>query len=167
MVAAIADGNTTQREVIDWVIEQGQHNSASEQAVLFYLASRAFYRTGNPEGAEVGQVLYAASYVERIQVATGIKGHDSVRRVLDRLQDKAYIQRERRRDAGTHAPNIIYVLWTPDAARLRQALREGSQRLPVALMQRPTAPVTRPRQKADLVLLQGGEATMPTPHGEV
>lgn len=155
MVAAIAAGNTSHWRVTQWVYGQGRFNDVYEQAVLAYLAAHAFYREPNPEGGEVGQVLYQASYFESIMTGTGIKSRKAVRSALNRLQDKAYIQRETRGPIGANEPHRIYVLWAEDA--LREEMRDGRKRLPPPLLDRPQASPRQPAPKPQLRVLQGGE----------
>jgi len=130
-------GNTTQWEAFEWAFQQAKHLSAPEHHVLLYLVGHSFYSKNNPEQAEVGQVLYQASYLDRIVEGTGL-GIATVRRALVSLQMKGYIQREARAGHGSHVPHTIYVLWEHDD--LREGLRDGSRRLPEELMSIPARP---------------------------
>lgn len=154
MVAPIVPGDTNQWDVMQWVNEQGQYMpTPTHQLMLFYLASNAFYEADNPEGGEVGQVLRSKSYVEAMMEGTGIKARQTIRNVLNGLQDMAYIQREDRRDPGLYGqqPQLIYVLW--DLQALQEDIRTGKRTLPPALKVRPTRAPRKPRKLAEVVEL--------------
>lgn len=145
MVAPIADDTTiTQWEAMQWVLAQGEHlPGPAHAAVLYYLAANAFYQPNNPEGAEVGQVLYQASKYERIMRGTAIKSRQTLRKALNELQDLAYVHRAERSGRGTHEPLRISVLWDPRWDVIREGLRAGTRGLPTALLDRPAGPVKR------------------------
>lgn len=123
-VAAIA-GDTKQWDVMAWAIRQGVWlPGPSHQAVLLYLCANAFYREDNSEGARPGQVMFSASRYEDIMAGTAIRTHDTVRRVLNDLQDRAYVARHVR-PGGGHQPLLIRVLWDQSMDEYRERLRAG------------------------------------------
>lgn len=144
MVAPIPPGDTTQWDVLAWVISQAKFMTATQHHVLLYLAASSFYQADNPEQAAVGQVLRQASYVDAIVDGTSLK-RDAIRQAMKALQSTGYIQREVREDQGIHGqqPHLIYVLWDYD--RLREGLRDGSLKLPQELLSVPSRPAKRVR----------------------
>jgi hypothetical protein len=156
MLARIGVGDTTQWTVMEWVWEQAEHlPSANHVLVLSYLASKAFYTSANPEKGEVGQVMRACSYTSAIMKATGIKTRNTVRAMLNDLQDRGYIQREERHDKGLYGqqPHRIYVLWEYD--EMREDIRAGKP-LPMFLRMRPEAPARKPAVMAEVIPISLG-----------
>lgn len=152
MVAPIAWGDTNQWSVMEWVWSQGKHlPSGSHTAVLAYLASKAFYTTKNPENGDIGQVMRASSYAEVIMEATGIRSRSTLRKILNDLQDMAFIQREEREGEKVYGqkPHMMYVLW--EMEDLRAQIRDGKKALPPPLRLRPTASPRKPRALAEVV----------------
>lgn len=152
MVAAIADGDTSQRRVMEWAIAQGPYMpSPTHQLVLLYLSANAFYTRDNPEGADIGQVLRARSSIPAIMAGTALRSRDSVRRVLSDLQDAMYLIRRERSGQGRRgrAPAEITLFWHERSDQYRADLRAGTATVPPAFYNhRPKTPeAPRPRLK--------------------
>lgn len=154
MVARIAEGDTTQWEVTEWVWEQAQYMKPTEHHVLLYLCAHAFYQSDNPEKGEVGQVLRKASYVESMVRGTGLHPN-TIRRALVTLQRAAYIQRGERNDPNLYGqqPHVIYIIWEADD--LREKLRMGTRVPPEEFLLIPTRPPKKEPVRPVLTVIQG------------
>jgi hypothetical protein len=110
-----------------------------------YLSLNAFYSSDNPEEGEVGQVLKAASRSSAISQGTGIKSRETIRKVLNDLQENAYLYRQERtvRGATGAQPHLIYVLWDGRWDRLRDDVRNGRKQVPPKFLDRPAARVRK------------------------
>lgn len=122
-LAGLPPGNVTALDVLTWVHTQAQYlPGPSHVAVLYHLATYAFWRDDNPEGVAVGQVMYHASYYTAIMAGTGIKTKATIVRVMDDLERMGYIDRTLRENRGPSSPLEICVLW--HCPGLQKAIRE-------------------------------------------
>jgi len=144
--------------LLRWAGEEA-HNlpSMAHYGMLCYLCLHCFVSKNNAEGEPAGSVLFAYSYTESIMEGTGAKSRETVRKILNDLQDLGYIYREKRRGSaegyyGGHIPHRIEVLrWCEQE---RQMIREGKtvpwlKSRPMAAPKREKARVLRMVRESD------------------
>lgn len=147
--------DVTQWDVARWVSAQGEHLSATQMVVLYYLSLNAFYTRDNPEGAKRGEVLYSASSYAAISVGTGLTSHTTIRRALNEMQLKGFVIRETRKEERipSQSPMRIRVLWSEGFEDYREALRNGESELHPRFLITPKQPelaVVLPLREVDI-----------------